>query len=470
MRFCPDLRPTLVSRHTGAGLRSPAPIRHVLPKRPRVSRYRRVLARDPSDQRRHDRRVQLIGAFLCSHRSDPFDDRAGRERAAGAHGDQRGLAVAALQLVEGGRDQAGAGRADGVSQRDGAAVDVHLVHVGVVNLRPAQHDRGEGLVDLDQVDVAQRHSRLRQHALGGLDRAVEVVVRLRADQCLGTQPGARLEAQRLGLGLVHEQDRGSTVGDLRRGARGVQAALDDRFERGERLGGGVAQALVAVDGELVAGQLALFGRLGGDDGEDLTVEAALVPGLLGQLLAAQAESVEVGRVIPRRWAMRSAASNWLGMSMDHDSGPTRSGVLADVGAQRDVAHRLDATGDADVDGVGGDQARDQVIGLLGRSALAVDGGRAGLPRQPGVQPRSAGDIVALLADLHDAAADDLLDELGVDAGALDDTTLGGARDLRRVQTRESQPLRLPIGVRAASTITGTPMCSLLSVGDVRPQN
>ena len=49
--------------------------------------------------------------------------------------------------------QLGARGAERVAEGDGAAVDVDLVHVGVVLLLPGQHDRGEGLVDLDQVDV-----------------------------------------------------------------------------------------------------------------------------------------------------------------------------------------------------------------------------------------------------------------------------------------------------------------------------
>ena len=43
--------------------------------------------------------------------------------------------------------------------------------------------------------------------------------------------------------------------------------------------------------------------------------------------------------------------------------------------EADAAHGLDAAGDADVDGVRGNEALDEVVGLLRRTALAVDGGR-----------------------------------------------------------------------------------------------
>ena len=58
---------------------------------------------------------------------------------------------------------------------------------------------------------------------------------------------------------------------------------------------------------------------------------------------------------------------------------------------------------------GGDQRGAEVHGLLRRAALAVDGRRGGLDRQPGLQPRVARDVPGLLADLLDAAGDDVLD-------------------------------------------------------------
>ena len=65
-----------------------------------------------------------------------------------------GRSVALLELVERRHDEARAGGAHRVAQRDGAAVDVHLVHVDARDgARPAEHHRGEGLVDLDEVDV-----------------------------------------------------------------------------------------------------------------------------------------------------------------------------------------------------------------------------------------------------------------------------------------------------------------------------
>ena len=76
-----------------------------------------------------------------------------------------------------------------------------------------------------------------------------------------------------------------------------------------------------------------------------------------------------------------------------------------------------------------DQAGGQVGGLLRRAALGVDGGGGGAEREAGAEPRGAADVERLLADLAHAAADDLADLGGVDAGALDEPRLHGAEQV-----------------------------------------
>ena len=110
----------------------------------------------------------------------------------------------------------------------------------------------------------------------------------------------------------------------------------------------------------------------------------------------------------------------------------------------------------------GDEPGDHVVGLLGRPALAVDGRGGDLVGQARAEPRGAGDVGGLLARLGDAAADDLLD-LGRPMPARSTTsTWVGAEQLGGMQSRQP-PLRLPIGVRTASTITG---CVILIPLDV----
>ena len=84
-------------------------------------------------------------------------------------------------------------------------------------------------------------------------------------------------------------------------------------------------------------------------------------------------------------------------------------------------------------------------------------------RQAGGQPRRAGDVEALLADLAHAAADDLADLGRVDAGALDELAFWTAASRSAGWTVDSPPPRRPTGVRTASTIT-----TLVMPGSLRP--
>jgi hypothetical protein len=83
------------------------------------------------------------------------------------------------QLVHERAEDARAGRADRVADRDRAAVDVHAVLVEVEHPHRVQGHGGERLVDLPQVDVARLQPRLVERLLGrvgGRAREVREVV------------------------------------------------------------------------------------------------------------------------------------------------------------------------------------------------------------------------------------------------------------------------------------------------------
>lgn len=77
-----------------------------------------------------------------------------------------------------------------------------------------------------------------------------------------------------------------------------------------------------------------------------------------------------------------------------------------------------------------------MVGLLRATALAVDGGGTGGFGQPGVQPCLSCDVPALLAELGDAATDDLLDLIRIQTGACDHRPLNAAEQLGGMQPRE----------------------------------
>ncbi len=209
----------------------------------------------------------------------------------------------------------------------------------------------------------------------------------------------------------------------------MDTALENGFERGQGFERGVAQTLVTADVEDVPGQFALFGALGRLEAQDLAVESTLVPCLAGVALTALAERVDVGA--------RDAAAfgdPFGGLELvRHVDVPrirvVRTGIGADVRAERNDRHRLHPAGDADVDRVGGDEPGDQMVGLLRRTALRVDGGRSGRLRQTRGQPGLARDVAGLGACLGHAAADRLLDEGGVEARLLEEAALGDAEQL-----------------------------------------
>ena len=170
------------------------------------------------------------------------------------------------------------------------------------------------------------------------------------------------------------------------------------------------------------------------DRRDLPVETALVPRPLGAQLRLESEGVDVLAGDAAALGDPLGGGELVGQVDVPRLGPQDAAVGTRVGAESDAAHRLDAARDADVDGTGRDQAGDEAVGLLAAAALAVDGHGADVFRQPGDQPAHPGDVVGLLAVLRDAAADDLFDVAGVDAGLLDQSLLHRAQQLGGVQS------------------------------------
>src|SRR5581483_2306958 len=98
--------------------------------------------------------------------SDSLEDGCDAHAAADAQRDQTATQVAALQLVDDRADEHGAGGAERVAHGDGAAVDVGLLVRDVEVLHEPHGDRGEGLVDLEQVDVVGGEAGLGQCLAG----------------------------------------------------------------------------------------------------------------------------------------------------------------------------------------------------------------------------------------------------------------------------------------------------------------
>jgi uncharacterized protein len=384
--------------------------------------------------------------------SQPLDDRAGGQRPAGAHRDQGVRAVGAFEFVQGRGDQPAPVLPTGWPSAIAPPLTLTLSMSGSCS-RAHEARRGERLVDLEQVHVADGHAGLVEHLRRGLAGSVEVVVGVGADQRLGDDAGAgrRPSASALSRDIHSTAAAPSEICDELPAVwtpSGMTGFRPPSPRRWCRAGPGRG------DGAGLAGRLALVVEDGRLDREDLAVEAALVPRPLGVPLRAQCESSTSWRVMPRSVAIRSAPTNWLGRSTSQSSGRGTPGPVQHVGPEPDPAHHLDAAGDADVDGPGAISPAMKWLACWAEPhwqstvVQATCGGR--WFGEPGV----AGDVGALLAGLGDAPADDLLDVAGVDAGPGDHLLERGTEHRGRVQAG-SQPLRLPMGVRTAATMTGS---------------
>src|SRR6188474_471080 len=90
--------------------------------------------------------------------SETLDDRGVGHATALAHHLESVAPAGPLELAEQRRHEPAARASERVTERDRTAVRVHFRHVGVMLLLPRQHDRRERFVDLDEIDLVQRHA------------------------------------------------------------------------------------------------------------------------------------------------------------------------------------------------------------------------------------------------------------------------------------------------------------------------
>ncbi len=330
-------------------------------------------------------------------------------------------------------DRAGA---EGVAQGDRPAVHVHPVEVGTGLLLPGQHHAREGLVDLEQVDVAEGERRPAQHLLGGRDHARQHQQRVGARDGEAVQAGERAQAE-AGGGLARRDQHGRCAVVDRTGVAGGDVPLDLRETLGE--GRVVVGGLEAgEDLDAAGGAYALVAR-DAVEGRDLGVEAAGVPGLGGLVVGGDGEGVhplpgerplggdQLGADALRNESLKVAGG---------DAGAEGVRAGRHVGPHGHPAHRLDPAGDDEIVRPGHDALRGEVDGLLGGTALAVHGGRGDGLGEAGRQEGVAGGVHGLLADLVDGAADDVVDQHRVDTRAFDEGPQSVREELHGMDVRE----------------------------------
>src|SRR5262249_5678510 len=150
--------------------------------------------------------------------------------AAGADRSEAEATAVAAQLVDHRRDDAAAGGADRMAERDRAAGHVRLVGVGAEHLYPVEPDRRERLADLDPLYVVDRLAGPRERLLAGLRGRTSKVGEVVGHVALREDRRERLQASALGELLRADDDAAGPVVDARRVAGGCRSlGIEDRL-------------------------------------------------------------------------------------------------------------------------------------------------------------------------------------------------------------------------------------------------
>ena len=148
-------------------------------------------------------------------------------------------------------DDARSAAPDRVAEGDRPAVDVQPLGIQAELAIDGEHLGGEGLVQLDEVDVLQGHARLLgelahgRHRTDPHDRGVDAL------DTVTDHPGLRLDAELLRRRFGEHEQRGRPIGDARRVAGGdASGVVERRFQPRERVGGHVVSRVPVVgDGD-----------------------------------------------------------------------------------------------------------------------------------------------------------------------------------------------------------------------------
>src|SRR5262245_12872393 len=134
--------------------------------------------------------------------------------AADAHGDDHVLGLAAAAFDQDMAGAARAGHAEGMADRDRAAVDVELL-VGDAELVAAvEHLHREGLVQFPQIDVVHLEPEALQELGDGVDRADAHLVRLAARNDQALVDAERLQPAPGRFGVTHHHRGRRAVAEL----------------------------------------------------------------------------------------------------------------------------------------------------------------------------------------------------------------------------------------------------------------
>ena len=341
-----------------------------------------------------------------------------------------------LHGVQQGDEDTGTGSADGMAQRNSAAVDVQLALVEVQSLADGNRLSGKSLVGLDQIHVVHGQAGLGHDLLGGGDGAQAHDLGLNTGQSTGDPGSQRLNAQLLGLLLAHDDQSSSAVVDGGGVGGGDDAVLlEAGLQLAQNLHGAHAGAFVGIKHGVAL--LALD-----DNGNDLVLESAVGNSLGGLLLRMEGKLVQlltadgvvavlllvglVGADVLGGHAHVHVEAGGIPQSVvDHrvdqlalaHGGAHAVAVAALHHGERSHVHVLHAACNDDVGIAGLDHLGSHVDAVQTGAADDVDGDGGGLDGQAGLQGSLTSDVLAQTG-LDDAAHVDMVDLLRLNVGAV----------------------------------------------------
>src|SRR5579862_7521932 len=170
--------------------------------------------------------------------SDRFQHGGDALPAADALGRERQALALPLEKSRGLAGDARAGGTQRMADGDGAAVQVHLRRIDLEVAQAGDRLRGEGLVDLDEVDLVDRYAGALQRLAAGRHRTDPHDLRRAAGDGDRADAGERLQPMLFRERLGADERRRGPIGQRRRGSGGdASGLLEGRLEPGKRFRG-----------------------------------------------------------------------------------------------------------------------------------------------------------------------------------------------------------------------------------------
>ena len=174
-----------------------------------------------------------------------------------------------------------------MTQRYRAAILVHPVHIGVKFFFPGKHYRSKRLVDLDKVDVIDRHAGTLQHLRRCGNRCSQHEARVSPRKREVDKTCPRGQAKRRRFFFTHDEQRRCTIGDLTRVTSRYSTTIffstERRLEVTQRLHCRVTQTL--IDRHHLA--------ISTEHRQNLAFETTFIGGPTSEFLATHPVAVEI---------------------------------------------------------------------------------------------------------------------------------------------------------------------------------